>query len=77
MLKIICKKEYDTETSQVIRKRAFGDFGSPEGYEETLCKTEDGSYFLYVNGGENSKYPKEDIKRMSAKSAEAWLEENN
>ena len=72
MKKIICKKEYDTETSSVIEKRTCGDFGSPEGYEETLYKTESGSFFLYVNGGADSKYPKEDIKRMSAKAAEEW-----
>ena len=76
MKKIICKKEYDTETSSVIEKRTCGDFGSPEGYEEILYKTADGSFFLYVNGGEKSKYKKEDIKRMSAKVAEAWIAEN-
>ena len=73
MKKIICKKEYDTETSSVIEKRTCGDFGSPEGYEETLYKTEGGSFFLYVNGGEDSKYPKEDIKRLSRAAAEDWL----
>ena len=77
MKKIICKKEYETETSSVIEKRTCGDFGSPEGYEETLYKTEGGSFFLYVNGGEDSKYPKEDIKRMSPKAAEEWLSLGN
>ena len=76
MKKIICKKEYDTDTSVVVKKNAYGAFGDPEGYEETLYKTESGSYFLYVNGGAESKYPKEDIKRMSAKAAEEWLAEN-
>ena len=76
MKKIICKKEYDTELSEVIKKRSNGLFGSPDGYEETLYKTADGSFFLYVNGGEDSKYPKEDIKRMSKKAAEAWIEGN-
>ncbi len=75
MKKIICKKEYDTETSEEIKKRTFGVLGDTDGYEETLYKTEDGLFFLYVNGGENSKYPKEDIKRMSKKTAEAWLSE--
>ncbi|MBQ8320824.1 MAG: hypothetical protein IJX92_00480 [Clostridia bacterium] len=77
MKKIICKKEYDTETSSLVKKVTFGAFGDPMGYEETLYQTESGSYFLYVNGGEDSKYPKEDIKRMSEKAAKAWLEENN
>ena len=76
MKKIICKKEYDTECSQIVKKVTKGVFGDPEGYEETLYKTEGGSYFLYVNGGEASPYAKEDIKRMSAKAAEAWLAEN-
>ncbi|MBO5315842.1 MAG: hypothetical protein IKJ13_05250 [Clostridia bacterium] len=73
MKKIICKKEYDTAASEVVEKRTFGNFGDADGYEETLYKTADGSYFLYTNGGEESKYPKEDIKRMSKKTAEAWI----
>ena len=76
MKKIICKKEYDTENASIVKKNTFGAFGDPAGYEETLYVTEGGSYFLYVNGGEASKYVKEDIKRMSAKAAEAWLVEN-
>lgn len=73
MKKIICKKEYDTDTSVVVEKRSFGSFGDTDGYEEILYKTESGSFFLYVNGGADSKYPKEDIKRMSAKAAEEWI----
>ncbi len=76
MKKIICKKEYDTETSAIVKKVTSGDFGDPAGYEETLYKTEDGKFFLYVNGGEESKYAKEDIKRMSEKAASAWIAEN-
>ncbi len=76
MKKIICKKEYDTETSVIVKKVTSGSFGDPAGYEETLYKTEGGSYFLYVNGGEESKYAKEDIKRMSEKAASAWIAEN-
>ena len=76
MKKIICKKEYDTDTSAIVKKNTVGAFGDPDGYEETLYKTEGGNYFLYVNGGTESKYPKEDIKRLSAKAAEEWLENN-
>ncbi len=72
MKKIICKKEYNTEASTVVEKRTFGNFGDSNGYEETLYVTEDGKYFLYVNGGEDSKYTKEDIKRMSEKAAAEW-----
>ncbi|MBO5101007.1 MAG: hypothetical protein J6C39_00555 [Clostridia bacterium] len=74
MKKIICKKEYDTDTSSVVRKVTFGNFGDADGYEETLYVTEGGSYFLYVNGGAESKYKKEDIKRMSEKTAKEFLE---
>ena len=76
MKKIICKKEYDTELSSIVKKVTYGNLGDSDGYEETLYVTEGGSYFLYVNGGADSKYPKEDIKRMSAKAAEAWIAEN-
>ena len=73
MKKMICKVEYDTETSAIVEKRTFGAFGDTDGYEETLYKTESGKFFLYTNGGEDSPYAKEDIKRMSAAKAEEWL----
>lgn len=76
MQKIICKKIYDTDASRIVKKVTFGSFGDPKGYEETLYITEDGSYFIYENGGEDSIHPKENIKRMSKKSAEEWLNAN-
>ena len=76
MQKIICKKLYDTEKSEIEKKVTFGSFGEADGYEETLYVTEDGSYFLYENGGESSIHPKENIKRMSKKSADEWLKNN-
>ena len=76
MKKIICKCEYDTETASVVKKVTSGVFGDADGYEETLYQTEKGSYFLYVNGGETSKHPAEDIKRMSKAKAEEWLSAN-
>ncbi len=76
MKKIICKKEYDTDASVIVKKVTSGNFGDAAGYEETLYKTEDGKFFLYVNGGAESKYAKEDIKRMSEKAADAWIAEN-
>ena len=72
MKKTICKVEYDTEASMLIEKKTFGAFGDKDGYEESLYKTQDGKYFLYTNGGEESKYPKEAITRMSAAKAEEW-----
>ena len=76
MKKIICKKEYDTETSALIKKVTVGEFGEPDGYEESLYQTQSGSYFLYVNGGEESIHAKEDIKRLSEAKAKEWLEAN-
>ena len=73
MKKIICKVEYDTENAEVVAKKTFGNFGEADGYEETLYKTANGKFFLYVNGGEASPYAKEDIKRMSAAKADEWL----
>ena len=73
MKKTICKVEYDTETSELVSKRAFGAFGDPAGYEESLYKTQGGKYFLYVNGGSDSVYAQENIKRMSADKAQEWL----
>ena len=73
MKKIICKREYDTATSELIKKNTVGTFGDPAGYEESLYKTDKGYFFLYVNGGEESPYKKEDIKSVSAKKAEEWL----
>lgn len=73
MKKIICKVEYDTENSEIVSKNTFGNFGDADGYEETLYITKDGKYFLYVNGGESSKYPNESITRMSKAKAEEWL----
>lgn len=73
MVKVICKKTYSTEDAELIKKCTNGIFGDPAGYEETLYRTTDGFYFLYTNGGADSPYPTEDIRRMSAKAAEEWI----
>ena len=44
MKKVICKVEYNTENSELILKKTFGEFGDPAGYEESLYKTADGKY---------------------------------
>ncbi len=74
MKKIIYKKEYDTETATVIQKYTCGFYGDPCGYEETLYQTPGGLYFLYVNGGEKSPYPVEDILRLAKAKVSDWLE---
>ena len=76
MKKTICKVEYDTEASELVLKKTFGNFGDNDGYEESLYKTESGKYFLYTFGGAESKYPTEDIKRLSAAKAEEWIAAN-
>ncbi len=73
MKKIICKVEYDTAASEVVKKVTSGEFGDPKGYEETLYVTASGKYFLYTAGGAESKYPEENIKRMSKDAADKWL----
>ena len=74
MKKIICKKEYDTETATLIKKHTVGYFGDPAGYEEILFQTPGGLYFLYVHGGEASPYPEEDIVRLATTTVNDWME---
>lgn len=76
MKKVICKKVYDTETATLVKKVTSGYFGDPNGYEESLYQTESGHFFLYTNGGADSKYPVENITRMSADKKNAWLQAN-
>lgn len=72
MKKIICKVEYDTENAELIAKFVSGEFGDPAGYEESLYKTPDGKYFIYVNGGAESIYPEENIKRLAQTKVDDW-----
>ncbi len=76
MKKIICKKEYDTETATLVKKYTYGYFGDPAGYEELLYQTPEGLYFLYVQGGESSPYPAEDILRMAKTKVNDWMEQH-
>ena len=76
MKKIICKKEYDTETATVIKSYYNGVFGEDAGYAEVLCQTPEGLYFLHVHGGENSPYPNEDIVRIAKNKVNAWIDEH-
>lgn len=73
MKKIVCKREYDTETATLVKKFTVGELGDAKGYEETLYQTEGGLYFLYVNGGEESPYKVENIKSVSKAKAQEWL----
>ena len=74
MKKIICKKEYDTETATLVHKFTSGNLGDPAGYEEDLFQTPEGLYFVYGIGGETSKYPTEDIQRLAKTKVKEWVE---
>lgn len=76
MKKIICKVEYDTDNAVLVAKHTSGEPGDPKGYEESLYVTAGGKYFLYVNGGTDSIYPEENIKRMSPAKANEWKAEH-
>ena len=77
MQKIIRGKIYDTAASTVVKKITEGFYGDPRGYEETLYITAEGYYFLYTNGGAESKYPTEKIAAKSKVSAREWLDANS
>ena len=74
MKKIICKREYDSETATVVKKCTWGYFGDPAGYEEILFQTPEGLYFVYTRGGETSPCPGEDIQRLAKTKVNAWLD---
>ena len=74
MKKIIANVEYDTDSAELIHKYTFGEIGDSRGYEERLYKTEQGKYFIYANGGADSPYPEENIKRISPAKVGEWLE---
>ena len=73
MVKTICKKVYDTENSEIVKKFVSGSFGDPKGYEETLYVTKDGFYFVYENGGAESIHPEENIKRIAKTAVKDWI----
>ena len=66
---------YDTDKSTELGTRAFGVYGDPAGYEETLYKNRQGFFFVLGRGGDASPYADgEDIRPLSADEAEAWQE---
>ena len=76
MKRVICGTEYNTELSTIVKKVTHSYYGDPAGYEETLYVTEGGKYFLYTNGGAESKYTTEKIRRKSKKTAAEFVEAN-
>lgn len=76
MQKKIGRVLYDTESATLIVKKTYGHYGDPAGYEEILFQTPAGHYFVYTNGGEQSLYPTEGIKRLKAEDAQLFIAEN-
>ena len=76
MKKTLKGKEYDTIEMSVVKKVTSGSFGDPAGYEETLYVAEDGTYFLYTNGGEASPYKEEKLVSMTTAKVDAWKKAN-
>ena len=64
---------YDTSTSAIDKKFTYGVPGDSSGYEETLYITIDGRYFIYTNGGINSKYPQENITPIEREDVKGWM----
>ena len=76
MKKTIRGKVYDTEEMALVKKVTHGNFGDPAGYEESLYVAENGTYFLYVNGGEQSPYPEEKLTSLTKAKLGAWEKAN-
>lgn len=73
MRKVINGSVYDTESSAVDKKFTYGAPGDSRGFEETLYITCDGRYFIYTNGGINSRYPHEDITPIEHEKVRDWV----
>lgn len=77
MKKLINKKTYNTETSKILGRITFGEYGDSDGYEEILMQTKSGNFFICGIGGATSKYTEETIVPMTAAEAGAWKKEHN
>ena len=69
------QKIYDTEQAELVHHFTYSYWGDPAGYEQRLYRTNDGFYFLYVNGGATSPYPSEKILRVRKDAVSAYLSE--
>lgn len=76
MKKIISRVTYNTETALEIGRIACGTFGDPAGYEEILYQTKKGAFFIYGNGGAESKYTEETIVPLTKTEAKDWKNAN-
>lgn len=86
MKKIIDGKLYNTDTAAEICSSRYSNRRDFSYCWETLCVTGKGAYFLYGEGGPNSKYSVttglnewsggEDITLLTAEEARIWTEEH-
>ena len=76
MKKIINRVTYNTDTSIEAGRMTSGTFGDPAGYEEVLYQTKKGAFFIYANGGEESKYTEETILPLTKAEAKDWKKNN-
>lgn len=84
MKKIINGKRYDTETAQLIGSAGYSNRMDFNFWEEELYRKKTGEFFLYGEGGPQSKYSRQtglnqwsggkEIKPLSLKQAQEWAE---
>lgn len=87
MKRIIEKKIYNTETSELIAEWSNGlSRGDFEALEETLYRTKNGAWFLAGSGGPKTRYAvtcggsssgSEDITPLDAEDVLEWMEQHN
>ena len=73
MKKIIDGIAYDTQGATLDKKFTYGAPGDVTGYEETLYITGEGRYFIYTNGGAQSKHPVENITPIEREQVKKWV----
>lgn len=76
MKKTINRKIFDTDNAVDLGCRYYGEFGTPEGYEERLFAKKDGQHFIYGVGGPYSKYAEPTIEVITEGQAEEWKNGN-
>lgn len=85
MKKIIDGKKYDSDTAELIESYSYSNRNDFNYISEDLYLKRTGEYFLYCEGGANSKYAvsagnntwsgSEQIIPLSFESAKEWAEE--
>jgi hypothetical protein len=81
----IDQRIYDTEKGETVAEAAYGTPGTDDYQKESLCRTDDGVFFLAGAGGPGSYYsrlfagryvPGEDVIPLTAGQARRWLEDH-